>query len=67
MTIRGKGKKFRLVPLNLDARKAVKGWLAIRDAETDTLALFVSQLGGPAPDNAQCAADCVGNGPVSQD
>ena len=41
----GKGRKYRETPLNVSARKALRGWLAVRpDDEGD--ALFLSQKGG---------------------
>lgn len=41
----GKGRKERDVPLNNDARKALRDWLKVRP-QTDSPALFLSQKGG---------------------
>ncbi len=42
----GKGNKYREVPLNKDARRAIREWLEIRPAEIGAL-LFTSKLGEP--------------------
>lgn len=46
LTIRGKGGKERLAPLNDAARAAVRAWLDVRDAARKPL-----PSGGPAPDS----------------
>ncbi|MGA0545729.1 site-specific tyrosine recombinase XerD [Brevundimonas sp. VNH65] len=46
LTIRGKGGKERLAPLNDPARAAVRAWLDVRDAARKAL-----PSGGPAPDS----------------
>ncbi len=51
VTVLGKGQKMRIVPLNKDARQALREWLAVRPAPDARLrghdALFLSQKGGP--------------------
>lgn len=44
VTVKGKGSKVRTVPLNVEARKAVEAWLAVRPAE-DSQALFLGKRG----------------------
>lgn len=46
VTVRGKGNKVRTIPLNADARRALKEYLAKRPA-VDHRALFVGQKGEP--------------------
>jgi len=43
LTVEGKGRKWRTVPLNASARAGLRGWLEVRPAGD---ALFVSQKGG---------------------
>jgi integrase/recombinase XerC len=47
VTVVGKGKKTRAVPIGEQARKAIKQWLKIRDnmANDEEFAVFVSQRG----------------------
>ena len=47
VTVVGKGKKTRAVPIGKQARKAIKLWLKVRDkmANDEELAVFVSQRG----------------------
>ena len=47
VTVVGKGKKARAVPIGKHAREAIKNWLKIRDKMTseDEVAVFVSQRG----------------------
>lgn len=47
VTVVGKGKKARVVPIGEQARKAIKQWLKIRDkmANDEEIAVFVSQRG----------------------
>ena len=47
VTVIGKGRKTRAVPVGKQARKAIKQWLKIRDgmANDDEFAVFVSQRG----------------------
>jgi site-specific recombinase XerD len=45
LTVRsGKGAKFRLLPLNVDARRAIAGYLEVRPASSDDH-LFIGQRG----------------------
>lgn len=44
VAVRGKGDKRRTVPLNADARKALKAWLEVRPSEAEGC-LFIGQRG----------------------
>ncbi len=48
ITVRGKGEKVREVPLNAEAREALREWLSVRPAAPDD-ALFVGRRGRLTP------------------